>query len=63
MGPKSGFIVVVDCNGDPQKVFKDNTSIDEVFQMIHILDKNSDYHPHSAWMWVTGGFSRVFNKN
>ena len=60
--PNSGFILVVDCDGDPQEVFPGNTSIDQVFQAIQKLDKDSGYHPHSAWKWGTGGFSRVLDR-
>lgn len=60
--PNSGFILVVDCDGDPQEVFPGNTSIDQVFQTIQKLDKDSGYHPHSAWKWGAGGFSRVLDR-
>jgi hypothetical protein len=61
-GPNSGFIIIVDCDGDPQEVFSDKTSYDIVFQTIHGLDKESSYHPHSAWKWGLGGFSQVFER-
>lgn len=59
--PKDDFIIVVDCDGDPQEVFSGNTNIDQVFQAIHRLDNlNLGYNPHSAWQRNYGGFTRVF---
>ena len=63
VSPPSGeFILVVDCDGDPQEVFSGNTNIDQVFQAIHRLDNlNLGYNPHSAWKRTPGGFfTRVF---
>lgn len=59
--PNSGFILVVDCDGDPQEVFSGNVNLDQVFQAIHRLDNlNLGYNPHSAWKRTPGGFTRVF---
>jgi hypothetical protein len=58
--PSEDFILVVDCDGDPQEVFSGNTSLDQVFQLIDKLDRESGYYPHSAWRWGANGFSRVF---
>lgn len=58
--PESNFILVVDCDGDPQEVFSGNTSLDQVFQLINKLDRESGYHPHSAWKRSGGGFTRIF---
>ena len=58
--PNGQFILVVDCDGDPQEVFSENVNLDQVFQLIDKLDRESGYHPHSAWRRCAGGFTRVF---
>ena len=58
--PSDDFILVVDCDGDPQEVFSGNVNLDQVFQLIDKLDRESGYHPHSAWRRSAGGFTRVF---
>jgi len=58
--PSEDFILVVDCDGDPQEVFSGNVNLDQVFQLIDKLDRESGYHPHSAWRRCAGGFTRVF---
>ena len=58
--PSEDFILVVDCDGDPQEVFSGNVNLDQVFQLIDKLDRESGYHPHSAWKRSAGGFTRVF---
>jgi hypothetical protein len=58
--PSEDFILVVDCDGDPQEVFSGNVNLDQVFQCIDKLDRESGYHPHSAWKRTSGGFTRVF---
>ena len=60
--PSEDFLVVVDRDGDPQEVFGGNTSLDQVFQLIDRLDRESGYHPHSAWRRCAGGFTRVFER-
>lgn len=67
--PRGDFILVVDCDGDPQEVFSGNTNLDHVFQAIHRLDNlNLGYNPHSAWRWNSetnshwGGFSQVLER-
>lgn len=69
VSPPSGeFILIVDCDGDPQEVFSGNVSLDQVFQLIDKLDRESGYHPHSAWRWNSetqsnwGGFSQVLER-
>lgn len=62
-GPVKGFILVCDCEGDPQEIFSKNCNLDEVFYFIDMLDRNDpDYAPHSAWEYNSGGFSRVFEQ-
>jgi len=60
--PSEDFILVVDCDGDPQEVFSGNVNLDQVFQLIDKLDRESGYHPHSAWKRSAGGFTRVFER-
>jgi len=62
-GPNSGFILVVDCDGDPIETYSHNSVIDEVMRRCQVLDgEDPSDAPHSAWMWGTGGFSRVFDR-
>ena len=62
-GPNSGFILVVDCDGDPKEVYSHNCVIDEVMRRCQVLDgEDPSDAPHSAWMWGTGGFSRVTDR-
>ena len=56
------LVLGVDRDGDPQEVFGGNTSLDQVFQLIDRLDRESGYHPHSAWRRCAGGFTRVFER-
>jgi len=61
--PNSGFILVVDRDGDPKEVYSHNCVIDEVMRRCQVLDgEDPSDAPHSAWMWDTGGFSRVFDR-
>ena len=61
--PRGEFILIVDCDGDPQEVFNGNTNLDHVFQAIHRLDNlNLGYNPHSAWRRSAGGFTQVFER-
>ena len=67
--PNSGFILVVDCDGDPKEVYSKNCVIDEVMRRCQVLDgEDPSDAPHSAWMWMSetnsnwGGFSRVFDR-
>ncbi|NBT49875.1 MAG: hypothetical protein EBT07_19065 [Actinobacteria bacterium] len=61
--PNSGLILVVDCDGDPKEVYSHNCVIDEVMRRCQVLDgEDPSDAPHSAWMWGTGGFSRVFDR-
>ena len=61
--PNSGFILVVDCDGDPKEVYSHNCVIDEVMRRCQVLDgEDPSDAPHSAWMWGIGGFSRVFDR-
>lgn len=61
--PNSGFILVVDGDGDIVENYPENSVIDVIFRRMELLDKEfpSD-SPHSAWRWVTGGFTRVFDR-
>ena len=62
-GPNSGFILVVDCDGDPIETYSHNSVIDEVMRRCQVLDEEDPGNsPHSAWMWGTGGFSRIFDR-
>jgi hypothetical protein len=64
--PCSGFIVVVDNEGDPIDTYSRNSVIDEVMMRCQVLDREfpSDA-PHTAWRWNSeththwGGFFRV----
>ena len=61
--PSEDFILVVDCDGDPKEVYSKNCVIDEVMRRCQVLDgEDPSDAPHSAWMWGTGGFSRVFDR-
>lgn len=60
--PSDDFIIVVDCDGDPQEVFSGNVNLDHVFETIDRLDRDSGYHPHSAWRRSAGGFTRMFDR-
>ena len=61
--PNSGFILLVDCDGDPKEVYSKNCVIDEVMRRCQVLDgEDPSDAPHSAWMWDTGGFSRIFDR-
>ncbi len=64
--PNSGFILVVDCDGDPVDTYSRNSVIDEVMSRCQVLDKDFPGDaPHSAWWWVSetkshwGGFFKV----
>ena len=57
--PSDDFIIIVDCDGDPQEVFSGNVNLNYVFETIDRLDRDSGYHPHSAWRRSAGGFTRV----
>jgi hypothetical protein len=64
--PSSGWIIIVDRDGDPQEHFSHNSVIDEVMRRVDLLDKeNPGDSPHSAWSWNSetrshwGGFHRV----
>lgn len=61
--PNSGFILITDNQGDIVENYPENSVIDEIFRRMELLDKEfpSD-SPHSAWRWVTGGFTRVFDR-
>jgi len=61
--PNSGFILLVDCDGDPKEVYSHNCVIDEVMRRCQVLDgEDPSDAPHSAWMWGTGRFSRVTDR-
>ena len=61
--PNSGFILVVDCDGDPIETYSHNSVIDEVMRRCQVLDEEDPGNsPHSAWMYGTGGFSRVSDR-
>jgi len=61
--PNSGLILLVDRDGDPKEVYSKNCVIDEVMRRCQVLDgEDPNDAPHSAWMWGTGGFSRVFDR-
>ena len=60
--PSEDFILVVDRDGEPQEVFSGNVILDQVFQLIDKLDRESAYHPHSAWRRSAGGFTRLFER-
>ena len=60
--PSDDFIIIVDCDGDPQEVFSGNVNLNYVFETIDRLDRESGYHPHSAWRRSAGGFTRVFER-
>lgn len=62
-GPTSGFIVLCDCDGDPQDVMSANSTVDVVFSVLRTLDKMYPrYAPHSAWQQCAGGFTRVLDR-
>ncbi len=60
--PSEDFIIIVNRDGEPQEVFSGNVSLDQVFDLIDKLDRESGYHPHSAWRRSAGGFTRVFER-
>jgi hypothetical protein len=60
--PSEDFIIVVDRDGDPQEVFSGNVNLTHVFETIDRLDRDSGYHPHSAWRRSAGGFTRMFDR-
>ena len=61
--PNSGFILLVDCDGDPKEVYSHNCVIDEVMRRCQVLDgEDPSDAPHSAWRWGAGGFSRVSDR-
>jgi hypothetical protein len=48
-GPNSGFILVVDCDGDPIETYSHNSVIDEVMRRCQVLDEEDPGNsPHSA---------------
>ena len=57
------FVVILDRDGDPKEIYSKNCVIDEVMRRCQVLDgEDPGDAPHSAWMWDTGGFSRVFDR-
>ena len=67
--PNSGFILVIDRDGDIVDHYSENSVIDEVMRRCQVLDKQfPDGSPHSAWRWSSetkshwGGFFQVFDK-
>ena len=62
-GPTSGFIVLCDCDGDPQDVMSANSTVDVVFSNLRTLDaRHPEDAPHSAWQQCAGGFTRVLDR-
>ena len=65
--PTTGFILVVDCDGDPVDTYSCNSVIDEVvLSRCQELDKDfPDNAPHLAWRWYSetlshwGGFFKI----
>jgi len=61
--PNPGFVLLVDCDGDPVETYPSSSVIDEVMRRCQVLD---GYYtgdaPHSAWRWGVGGFSRVSDR-
>lgn len=62
--PKTGFIVIVDCEGNPVNAFsREIANNDWLFAEITKLDKDiPNYAPHSIWQSCVGGFTRIFHK-
>lgn len=59
--PSDDFIIICDVEGDPQEVLSGNSSIDHVFEIVGIWDKDCpEYAPHTAWQRNYGGFTRLF---
>jgi hypothetical protein len=62
-GPTNGFIILCDCDGDPQDVLSANSIVDVVFSNLRTLDKMyPQYAPHSAWQQCAGGFTQVLDR-
>ena len=61
--PKKHFILITDNQGDIVENYPENSVIDVIFRRMELLDKEfPGDSPHSAWRWVTGGFTRVFDR-
>ena len=61
--PTNGFIILCDCDGDPQDVLSANSTVDVVFSNLRTLDAmHPEYAPHSAWQQCAGGFARVLDR-
>jgi hypothetical protein len=58
--PKSGFIVICDCEGCPTDIY--SSACDELLaRHINKLNKEFPNHaPHSAWQQCVGGFTQLF---
>jgi hypothetical protein len=58
--PKSGFILICDCEGDPTDIY--SNACDELLaRQINKLNKQFPNHaPHSAWQQCVGGFTQLF---
>ena len=62
-GPKSGFVVITDCDGHIVTTVSSNSTVDLIFALIRIYDKeHPDYAPYSSWRSCAGGFTRVFDR-
>lgn len=62
-GPNSGFVVITDCDGDVVTTVSSNSTVDHIYDLIRIYDKeNPDDAPHSPWRSCAGGFTRVFDR-
>ena len=58
--PNSDFILICDKDGDPQEILSGKSTIDYVFDVVQIMDKNHpDDAPHSAWQRNGSGFSII----